>query len=626
MSNGPISEHSVTNSSSITNTPIPGNDVLQGRDSTIHTERYAPWKGTLQGRSRIVGNTINQGFRHILSNKWVKVLIVLTWVFNVVFPLLFASFGGNNLMQSSDDESFQDDEDAFDLIRSYDVAFPLSETIEEGERAIYDVTVMNTGEKTDIVEVNIAYVDEGWSAILVPLDDLENLSGDGEEEGDDEGKDGGAESRSEEDEGDDGEEYHNEMTFTLAADELATFGLVVMPPEGLVSGKGIVMLEAESLGAISASSGIRFEDGDWFEVISEIYAVTLVGHTEGSPYHFIMTSDFKPMTNRTVKAGEEIGFPVTITNTGSVDETFIIRVDGLQNKWKYRIEGLDELSDNIAKGEVGVYLLPGENRTFTVIYDTPKYPGSSTFIGVVAYSVNDPSLSGGVITIVDAKDIPDRDMTSQILADPDEGLFGFLFMLFALFLAAVAGSRAISEDMAQKSFTVYLSRPIKKLDYIAIKFGSVGAAMCLGTMVPILVAYAGLILFSSVGSEYIIEHLWVWGAIVLYSLLVVIVLTSLSLAFSSLTVRRFYAAFGLVVSYLISAIISSIMTEEFNEKRGSAVSIFHSIQMVGTKIFDVPDITYEYEWTYNLLALATIVVICMSVVMVKVWRTNEREW
>ncbi len=411
------------------------------------------------------------------------------------------------------------------------------------------------------------------------------------------------------------------MNFTLTAGELTTFGLVIVSPEGLVSGKGVVRVETRSLGAESATTGMW----EGFEVMSEIDVITVVGQTEGSPYHFIMTTDSRTMTNREVTAGDEISFPVTITNTGSQDETFVIKVDGLPNNWHYRFEGLDELADNIAKNEIGVYLQPGENRTFSVIYDTPKYPGKSSFIGVSAYSVNDPSLSGGVVTIVEARDIPDRDMTAILLADPESGIFGFLFMMFALFLAAVAGSKAISEDLAQKSFTIYFSRPIKKQDYIAIKFGSVGAVMCLGTMVPILVTYAGLILLSDVNMDYIIDHLWVWGAIILHSLLIVTVLTSISLAFSSLTVRRFYAAFGLVVSYMISAIISGIMKDSFNEDRGSVVSIYYSIQMVGAKIFDVPDITYDYEWTYNFMFLLTIILICISVIMVKVWKTELSE-
>jgi len=128
-----------------------------------------------------------------------------------------------------------------------------------------------------------------------------------------------------------------------------------------------------------------------------------------------------------------------------------------------------------------------------------------------------------------------------------------------------------------------------------------------------------------VGTDYVIDHLWVWGAIFLYSLLIVVVLSSLALAFSSMTARRFYAAFGLVVSYFISLIMSSIIVNEFGEEKGSAVSIHTSFSMVASKLFDVPGISYDYDWTYNLLALLLIVTVCAVAVVLKIWRTELSE-
>jgi len=381
-------------------------------------------------------------------------------------------------------------------------------------------------------------------------------------------------------------------------------------------------LVAQSQGAFSISSGNTNRENFRGEV--RITSYTLVGHTEGSPYHFIMTTDTGVITNRSVKADDVVSFPISITNTGSEDETFVVRVN-VAKKWGYRIEGVvalpENLSDSVKKGDVGIFLRSGESRNFTVFYDSPEYPSILTSNYVSAFSAQDDSVSGAVTTIVIATNIPDQDITSELI----HGMFAEVFMLFALFLAAVAGSRAISEDIAQKSFTIYFSRPIKKLDYVAIKFGSVGSVLCFGTMLPVLVVYGGLIALSSVGSDYIIDHLWVWGAIILNSLIIVTVLTSLALAFSSITARRFYAAFGLVVSYMISSIISSIIQDSFNEERGSVVSIYDSIQFVGAKIFDVPNTTYHYEWTYNLLVLMIFVVVCTSVVIMKVWKTELSE-
>ena len=67
-----------------------GPHVIQ---STIHTERYTSWNGTLEGRQAIVVRTIKQGFRHILSNKWIKILLILMYFFTVFIPLLLGFFG-----------------------------------------------------------------------------------------------------------------------------------------------------------------------------------------------------------------------------------------------------------------------------------------------------------------------------------------------------------------------------------------------------------------------------------------------------------------------------------------------------------------------------------------------------
>ncbi len=166
MSDDPITASSAGINDTIPSGPLQGKDGEgTGSNTTIHTERYTAWKGTLENRRNIVGRTIHQGFRHILSNKWVKILIVLTWIFNVVFPLLFAFFGMNNLMQSSGDENvYGEENDPYEIIKSYDVGFPLSKTIKPRETAVYPISVINAGEKTDIVHVWISYQDEGWSA------------------------------------------------------------------------------------------------------------------------------------------------------------------------------------------------------------------------------------------------------------------------------------------------------------------------------------------------------------------------------------------------------------------------------------------------------------------------------
>ena len=568
----------------------PGDDVHEddnqneGRSkqsSSIHTERYIPWQGKPRGRPWIIINGIREGFRYNFQSKWVKTLVILAWVFIVFFPLLRAMFGELTLLQDPEENPFRANPDeAYDIIMTYGMDFPHSQSIEPGELAVYNLTVMNTGERPDMVHLNITWVDWDWGAALRRFGENETDQG---------------------------------LVFALQAGELARFQLRVYPPGELFSGQGVVIVEARSEGASVVGAGLW----DLGKVTHEVRTLTVVGQTEASAFHFTMTAG-EPWLR--VKAGSTVEFTLNLTNTGTEPDNYTITAEGVPTEWVAWFSDLDGLDEGI-----GVLLAPGESRVFTVNYEAPDYPMRISYFGVVARSMNDQTLAGGVVTVVEVYGIEPQDMTGRRLADPDEGLFGGLFMIFTMFLSAMVGSKAISADLKQKSLTIYFARPLRKIDYVAIKFGATGATLALVTLVPVLVTFTGLLLLSDVGFDYLLDHLWVWGAIGLYALLVTTLFTSLALAFSALTVRRFYAAFGLVATYLASAIIAGIITGDFNDDRGSMVSIIDSLQLVGTKIFDIPNYYYAYDWIHNLYYLLGVITLATTVVMLKVWRTELSE-
>jgi len=549
------------------------------QQSQVHLERYTPWEGEFQDRKRIVLDTIIRGVRHNLSNKWVKVLIGFAWVFSLVFPLLGATFGAISLTQEAGETG--SGPEAWEMLDDYDMSFPLTEQIEQNGTAVYTITLMNTGERPDVITVFVSNkIPSNWTVWFSHEGQKEAL---------------------------------DHINFSLPEDEMVSFELHVRPPEWLESGEGEVIVEAISRGAENLDFGF---DEERFGVSKRIRTITVVGHSEDSPYHFFMGT---AQARKDVPSGGELEFELQISNTGLQPDTYIIQVLGLPDDWSEELFDL-ESQENMS----GVFLQPGESRNFTVRYFVPKYPYITNFIAVVAYSLGDPSLSGGVVTMVEVTNIPDQDVTASVLAHPDDSRFS-MPILFAILLGAVVGSRAISQDLAQKSFTIYFARPITKLDYLAIKYGSLGATVSLVVLVPVLLVYLGLILLTSVSSSYVISHLWVWGAIFLYSLLIIAVMSSLALSFSALTHKRFYAAFGFVVSYFITGIISGIITGAFNDDRGSVVSVLYSLSRVGAKIFDVSDITYDYSWAYNLLALVLVIVVTNAALAYKIWRTELSE-
>ncbi len=133
--------------------------------------------------------------------------------------------------------------------------------------------------------------------------------------------------------------------------------------------------------------------------------------------------------------------------------------------------------------------------------------------------------------------------------------FSFQLLLIILF-TAVAGSSLISEDIKNKSITLYYSSPLKKIDYILGKLGIIVALLSLITVVPSTVMYWSLTL--TLDSE-IQSTLWVWGSCILSSFVLTAFFSILILFLSSLTGNNKYAGasfFGLILgSDAVAAIL-----------------------------------------------------------------------
>ena len=571
-----------------------------GPISRIHLEKYTSWSGSKLGRGRILPNVIAEQFRHNLGNKWVKALIVIAWLFTVFVPLFRASLGDLVLLQDPNDSPFTDRSDELEIINEVsDVTLPLHRTIQESGTARYNLSVINYGNIFCDVRVFLAHNDSEWNGALYEAG---------------------------------GGSPVWELVRGLEPGDSFTFTLTVWPHEGSPSQSGEVHVGGEFNVHFD-----EFSDEDQFDrcffvgehgLTKWVRTRTYVGTEGRNEIDMTMNVD-RPVSS--IPHGDNASFRFTLLNSGNRTDTYTVKLSGLSDEWEFAIDddgalGTGGSNVTFTGTALKVQLGPQDSYDFVLIYDPPKYPMDVVFLSLSATSSADESQRGSVLHLVLIDGIPKKDMTEEIFTDPAGGLYGFpIFLMFSVFLAAVIGSKSISNDLAEKSYTLYFARPIKKMDYIAMKFGSVGATMCMLTLVPILITYGGLILLSDVDTDFIIDHLWVWGAIVSYSLIITIVLTSLAIAFSSLTARKFYAAFGLVIVYFLSAIISEIIMEDFKEERGGVASLHISLTNVGSKIFRVPDSSFNYDWEYNLYALLIITIASFIVVTLKVWKTELSE-
>ncbi|GEM_PF-5178287 len=124
-------------------------------------------------------------------------------------------------------------------------------------------------------------------------------------------------------------------------------------------------------------------------------------------------------------------------------------------------------------------------------------------------------------------------------------MFGFLVMI----LAATVGAAHISRDLQNNALVTFLSRSIRPIDYLAAKFLTLFLFLLSVTLGPALLLFLGQI---AMGQE---DLTWKSGlrdlaAILAHSIVIAVPVTSLVLAFSSLTRRPFVAGLLWSLYYL----------------------------------------------------------------------------
>ena len=136
-------------------------------------------------------------------------------------------------------------------------------------------------------------------------------------------------------------------------------------------------------------------------------------------------------------------------------------------------------------------------------------------------------------------------------------LFGLPIVAVVLFATLVA-PEAIVRDRRDGMLRLYLSTPLTKPTYLAAKFIAVMSTMAIVVAGPVLLFLVGNTI-QSLGPDGFGEWIEVLVKVVLSSLIIVLFMTSVSLAASSLTDRRAFASvavLGVIIGVSIVVIIA----------------------------------------------------------------------
>jgi ABC-2 type transport system permease protein len=145
-----------------------------------------------------------------------------------------------------------------------------------------------------------------------------------------------------------------------------------------------------------------------------------------------------------------------------------------------------------------------------------------------------------------------------------------LFLSLQLFLSMLAvllvGPGLISQDLRFNAIPLYLSRPVRRIDYFLGKLGIIGYFLSMTIVVPSLLAWVCGLLFS-LDITLIRDTFPIVASAIGYGLVVTLSAGLLMLALSSLSRRSLYVGIAWLGIWWISGVAGSILGEVQREQR-----------------------------------------------------------
>jgi ABC-2 type transport system permease protein len=145
-----------------------------------------------------------------------------------------------------------------------------------------------------------------------------------------------------------------------------------------------------------------------------------------------------------------------------------------------------------------------------------------------------------------------------------------IFISFALLL--IIGPDLISQDLRYNALPLYLSRPLRRIDYFLGKLGVIAYFLGLIIIVPSLIAYVLGLLFS-LDISILRDTLPVLAGVLLTGVIVALSMGTLMLAFSSLTRNSRLVGLFWFPFIVGTAIVSTILVQVDQQQKRYAVIV-----------------------------------------------------
>jgi ABC-2 type transport system permease protein len=204
-----------------------------------------------------------------------------------------------------------------------------------------------------------------------------------------------------------------------------------------------------------------------------------------------------------------------------------------------------------------------------------------------------------------------------------DGRFFLLFLgiqsALAFILTAFIGPGLVSPDLANGALTLYLCRPLSRIEYVAGKLSVLAIVLSWITWIP------GLLLFvvqaSLSGWDWMMNNLWIASGIVLASWIWILSISLLALALSAWVKWRIAAGALLLAVLFLGSAFSQAINRVLQTQQGYLIDVSKLINIIWQDLFHDSGeraLPAGEAW-FGVLAFGAI---CLYVLMKKI-RANE---
>ena len=195
-----------------------------------------------------------------------------------------------------------------------------------------------------------------------------------------------------------------------------------------------------------------------------------------------------------------------------------------------------------------------------------------------------------------------------------------MFLFLVLFTGYVAAKNVTSQKV-DRSISLYLCRPITKIDYILIKFSVLSIILTVAIILPDILLFVVTLGLLKMPFGWNIDHLWILGSILLFGALIVVVYSLMGVAIALSSKKTSGAIAGIYIFLFLTVGLVFVMRYVLGNDYLILLSPWDVLDQVGAPLFSQA-LPYDVPWALSFAALMGFVSISVAMLIYNINRVE----